>query len=132
MCCWEALAACKIPHKHLLHHFDILMSGLPFGVRVRFHKIWYMAMATLRVFVAYDREGEVPAVAMTHKDIVVTENMTIHELLHACGVCSSTHMLASGAVAYADVHAPVAEALEYLPENGRLFAYKVIPPVHRN
>jgi len=91
-----------------------------------------MAMAALRVFVAYDREGEVPAVAMTHKDIVVTENMTIHELLHACGVCSSTHMLASGAVAYADVHAPVAEALEYLPENGRLFAYKVIPPVHRN
>jgi hypothetical protein len=47
-------------------------------------------------------------------------------------VCSSTHMLASGAVAYADVHAPVAEALEYLPENGRLFAYKVILPVHRN
>ena len=132
MCCWEALAACKIPHKHLLHHFDILMLGLPFRVRVRFHKIWYMAMAALRVFVAYDREGEVPAVAMTHKDIVVTENMTIHELLHACGVCSSTHMLASGAVAYADVHAPVAEALEYLPENGRLFAYKVILPVHRN
>ena len=140
MCCWEALAACKIPHKHLLHHFDILMSGLPFGVRVRFHKIWYMAMATTaRVFVACDR-GKVPKgqhkVAMTQMAIAVTENMTIHELLHACGVCSSTHMVACRAVVYDDGHAPEADVLEYQYPKGRpydqIFVYKVIAPVSRS